>query len=200
MITGLKYPVCAPYSVGAGNVPTYGEGFVMGKGVKITPTTENADAEFWADNELYASDNGITGGTISEEISHMTPENYAKLLGHTYKAKSENSPEEVEIKAGDTAIEVGHGYIVLEEYKDNKEQPVYKHVVVWYNRVKFTEPNNSEGQTRAKNTEYTAITIDGRWSAACNGAFGKKIYCESEAEAISTLNELANINPAAAAN
>jgi len=199
MNIGLKYPVCAPYSVGKNNTPEYGEGFVMGKGVSIAPTTENNDAEFWADDELYDSETGVSGGTISEEISHMVPKDYATLLGHTYKAKEENSPEEVVIKDGDQAIEVGHGYIIVQRYK-SEGKTVEKYVAVWYSRVKFSEPNESEGKTKNKTIEFSAVSIEGKWSKACDGTYGKKAYCDTEDEAKAYLNALANIKPAAAAN
>lgn len=200
MKIGLRYPVCAPYSVGQNNTPEYGEGFVLGAAVSITPATENSDAEFWADDELHDSDTGVSGGTISEEISHINPKHYALLLGHKYTAAVENTPAEVEISKEDQAIEVGHGYIVVTREKDETTgKPSVTYVAVWYSRVKFSEPNDTESKTKTKTTEFSSVSIEGRWDAACNGVYGKKAYCDTEDEAKAYLNALANIKPAAAA-
>ncbi len=200
MNIGLRYPVCAPYSIGVDNKPAYTGGFVMGKGVSINPGTETRDTSFYADDELYMSDTGISGGTISEEISHMLPAHYAQLLGHAHTEAGDDAAEKVVIADGDEPIEVGHGYIVVQKYKDNAGNPVTKYVVVWYKRVKFSEPNENESKTEGENREYSAITIEGKWSKACDGTYGEKHYCDTEAAAKAILNTLADIKPAAAAN
>lgn len=191
MNIGISHPVCAPYKEVNGE-PQYEDGWIMGALVSVSLTPETFDEAFHADNTEYFRDKGTTGGTISEELTGMSNEKYAQLLGHKYVAPSDDEPAHVVVNKDDAAIDVGHGYIVtMVDKEDGKRTTEY--MIVWLHKAMLSEPDDSSGTTKTTNIEYKPVTFEGSYAPDSKGDAYTKYYFDDYNEAVTYLNKLANI-------
>lgn len=153
---GMVYPVAAPISAYTpGSAPTYSTGFVIAEARGATVNWERSDAEFYGDDVLLDTDNGVTGYTIDFEPTGLKDSVRNKLLGETV-ASSEYSITDA------AAPDVGFGYIrVMREDKSGGVEVTYEGW--WFHKVKFSV-SSEETRTREKDLEWRTPTLSGKGS------------------------------------
>ena len=152
---GMVYPVCAPvntYTPGTGI--TYSTGSVVSEARGATINWDRADGEFYGDDILLDSDNGVMGYTIDFEPAGLSDAIRATLLGEVVGNTSEYSITDA------AAPYVGFGYIRV--MRDNSSGTVVTNYEAWwYYRVQFSV-NSEETRTKERNMEWRVPTLSGR--------------------------------------
>ena len=151
---GMVYPVCAPvatYTPGTGI--TYSTGSVVSEARAASVSWDRSDGEFYGDDVLLDSDNGVTGYSIDFEPAGLTDAIRKTLLGET-QASSEYSITDA------AAPYVGFGYIrVMREASAGSVVTSYEGW--WYYKVQFSI-QNEETRTKEKNIEWRTPTLSGK--------------------------------------
>ena len=151
---GMVYPVASAVSAYTpGTSITYGTGFVIAEARGATVNWERSDAEFYGDDVLLDTDNGVTGYTIDFEPTGLSDNVRQKLLGEV-KATSEYSITDA------AAPDVGFGYIrVMREDGTTSVETTYEGW--WYYKVKFSV-SSEETRTKEKDLEWRTPTLSGK--------------------------------------
>lgn len=188
---GMKHPVWAKLEKETnGQLPTYGEGVVIGAAVSGTVTINRNNTELYADDELKESDNGATGGTIALEVDDVADEVLATITG---AARNEDNSIDL---TGDPSPYGGYGYI--EERSINN---VKSYSAIWFFKVMLGQ-SSINAQTRGQNTSYATTPLDGTLSTVIpaadmkNHLWRRKTFTKLE-EAFAWLDGLANITKTA---
>ena len=152
---GMVYPVCAPvatYTPGTG--VTYSAGSVVSEARSASISWDRADGEFYGDDVLLDSDNGVLGYTIDFEPAGLKDAIRATLLGETVLNTSEYNITDA------AAPYVGFGYVRV--MRDNSTGTVVTNYEAWwYYRVQFSV-NSEETRTKERNIEWRVPTLSGR--------------------------------------
>lgn len=152
---GMVYPVCAPvatYTPGTG--VTYSAGSVVSEARSASISWDRADGEFYGDDVLLDSDNGVLGYTIDFEPAGLQDAIRATLLGETVLNTSEYNITDA------AAPYVGFGYVRV--MRDNSTGTVITtYEAWWYYRVQFSV-NSEETRTKERNIEWRVPTLSGR--------------------------------------
>ena len=151
---GMVYPVASEVNTYTpGTSITYGTGFVIAEARGATVNWERSDAEFYGDDVLLDTDNGVTGYTIDFEPTGLSDTVRQKLLGEV-KATSEYSITDA------AAPDVGFGYIrVMREDGTTIVETTYEGW--WYYKVKFSV-SSEETRTKEKDLEWRTPTLSGK--------------------------------------
>ena len=151
---GMVYPVASAVSAYTpGTSITYGTGFVIAEARGATVNWERSDSEFYGDDVLLDTDNGVTGYTIDFEPTGLSDTVRNKLLGEV-KATSEYSITDA------AAPDVGFGYIrVMREDATTSVETTYEGW--WYYKVKFSV-SSEETRTKEKDLEWRTPTLSGK--------------------------------------
>lgn len=151
---GMVYPVASAVSAYTpGTSITYGTGFVIAEARGATVNWERSDAEFYGDDVLLDTDNGVTGYTIDFEPTGLSDTVRQNLLGEV-KATSEYSITDA------AAPDVGFGYIrVMREDGTTSVETTYEGW--WYYKVKFSV-SSEETRTKEKDLEWRTPTLSGK--------------------------------------
>lgn len=192
---GMTYPVAAPidtYTPYSGI--SYEDGFVVSeaRGANVTWNTE--DGEFYGDNVLLDTANGVTGYSIEFEATGLSDTVRGSLLGEV-----EGSSDEMVI-TGASAPEVGFGYVKVMR-DDSSGSVVETYEAWWYYKVKFAMPNE-ESRTKENSVEWRTPTITGKGMGVFLSAsdedpnFAEHKTFSSLAAAKSYLNTKADISAA----
>ncbi len=179
---GLKFPVVALYDDSA-ETPTYKQGMVMAKAIKVDLKWTKNDAELYADNALDEADTSITGGTETLGINDLTYEVQALILGHKYDQEN----KELTVSESDISPYVGHGF-----YGNVKRGGVEKFRAVWLNKMMYSEPDESL-ETKGEKTSFTTPSIEGKIMKDKKGRIKVETIVDTEAEAIAWLKKKAGI-------
>ena len=151
---GMVYPVYSPiatYTPGTGI--TYGTGAVISEARGATLNWDRADGEFYGDDALLDSENGVLGYTIDFEPAGLSDAIRKTLLGET-QGTSEYSITDA------AAPYVGFGYIRV--MRDNSSGTVVTNYEGWwYYRVQFSV-SSEETRTKERNIEWRVPTLSGR--------------------------------------
>ena len=146
---GMVYPVCAPVATYTpGTSITYSAGSVVSEARGATINWDRADGEFYGDDILLDSDNGVLGYTIDFEPTGLSDAVRAGLLGETV-ASSEYTIN------SDAAPDVGFGYIRVMRSKG-----VTSYEGWWYHKLKFSV-SSEETRTKERNIEWRVPTLNG---------------------------------------
>lgn len=191
---GMKHPVAAAVSAYTPRTSiTYGTGFVIDEARSATITWETEDGEFYGDDILLDSANGVTGYTVDFEPTGLRAGVREKLLGEVY----DNTNKDYTITGAPSPV-VGFGFIrVMKD--DTSGTPVYTYEAWWFYRVRFGQPNE-ESRTKEKNVEWRTPTISGKGLGAFLSAdaeqpdFVTHKDFETYAAAETWLNAKANIS------
>ena len=154
---GMVYPVYAPisaYTPGTG--VTYGTGAVVSEARGATLNWDRSDGEFYGDDTLLDSDNGITGYTLDFEPAGLSDAIRAGLLGEV-AASSEYSITNA------AAPDVGFGYIRVMREENSSGLVVTTYEAWWFHKLKFSV-TSEETRTKERNIEWRTPTISGRGS------------------------------------
>ena len=152
---GMVYPVCAPVATYTpGTSITYSAGSVVSEARGATINWDRADGEFYGDDILLDSDNGVLGYTIDFEPAGISDAIRAKLLGEVVLNTSEYNITDA------AAPYVGFGYIRV--MRDNATGTVVTNYEAWwYYRVQFSV-SSEETRTKERNIEWRVPTLSGR--------------------------------------
>ena len=189
---GMVYPVYSPisaYTPGTG--VTYGTGAVISEARGATLNWDRADGEFYGDDALLDSDNGVLGYTIDFEPAGLSDAVRSGLLGETV-ASSEYSVTDA------AAPDVGFGYIRVMRETNSSGVVVTTYEGWWFHKVKFSV-SSEETRTKERNLEWRTPTLSGRGagvqlSAAATLSFASHKSFATLADAKSYLNSKAGIS------
>ena len=150
---GMVYPVASAVSAYTpGTSITYGTGFVIAEARGATVNWERSDSEFYGDDVLLDTDNGVTGYTIDFEPTGLSDNVRQKLLGEV-KATSEYSITDA------AAPDVGFGYIRV--MRDNASGSVVENYEGWwFHKLKFSV-SSEETRTKERSIEWRTPTLSG---------------------------------------
>ena len=152
---GMKHPVWTPLvKETPGQMPTYGEGMVVGGAIAGNIGVTRNNAELYADDALKENDNSVTGGNISLEVDGITKEGRVAMLG--YAENEDGSTDMTE----DASPWGGYGYV--ETLKNNNVES-YGAVFVFKTML---GQNTIASNTRGQNTSYGTTTLEGKMAAA----------------------------------
>ena len=151
---GMVYPVMAPVATYTpGTSITYSTGDVISEARGATVNWERSDGEFYGDDILLDTDNGVTGYTIDFEPAGISDTIRNKLLGETVSS-SEYSVTDA------AAPYVGFGYIrVMREEGTNAVTTSYEGW--WYYKMQFSI-SSEETRTKEKSLEWRTPTLSGK--------------------------------------
>ena len=189
---GMVYPVCAPVaSYTPGTSITYENGAVVAEAREASVSWDRSDGEFYGDDVLLDSDNGVTGYTLSFEPTGLKDAIRKMLLGETVANTSEYSIIDA------PAPYVGFGYVrVMKEDVEGQVKITYE--AWWYWRVRFSI-DSEETRTKEKSIEWRTPTLSGRGTGVQLDSeetltFATHISFESLSDAKSWLNSKAGIS------
>jgi hypothetical protein len=168
---GLKYPVYK----GAVN---YG---VIGKAVQADVSIELNDAELYADDGLAESDKSFKKGTITLGLDELSDLIQQEFLGHAIASS------EMTALGTDAAPYIGVGF-----YGVKLVSGVKKYRAIWFPRVQFSEPADSNA-TKADGVSFGTPSIEGKIFADASLVWKKEKTFALEADAIAYLNALAGL-------
>ena len=187
---GMVYPVYAPVSVYTpGTSITYSTGAVVAEARAATVTWDRADAEFYGDDALLDTDNGVRGYTIDFEPTGLSDAVRKGMLGEDLASSEYSITDEV-------PPDVGFGYIrVMRDNASGSVSTVYEGW--WYFKVKFGV-NSEEARTKEWNIEWRTPTINGKGmgvqlSSAATLTYAKHETFSDYADAVAWLKSLAGI-------
>ena len=158
---GLKYPVAAPISVETtGSLPTYGEGFVIGKAVAADKQVNSNDNPLYGDDAIAENDTSFSDGTIALTVTDFgtsledSLEIRAKMLGH--EVVDEEGTKVLRKKRGDNAPYLGLGY-----YSTKRLNNETMYEATWLHKVKFQLPSET-ANTKGQSIEWQTPQITGK--------------------------------------
>ena len=153
---GMVYPVCAPVATYTpGTSITYSTGSVIAEARAATVSWDREDGEFYGDDMLLDTSNGILGYTIDFEPTGLSDAIRKTLLGET------QSSSEFSITSA-AAPMVGFGYIrVMRDAPTGGGTVSTSYEGWWYHRVQFSI-NSEETRTKEKNIEWRTPTLSGK--------------------------------------
>lgn len=188
--TKLKHPVFAKGTYVDGQAPTYTDGVVVGKLMTANLTYTQADAKLYGDDALVASDISVTGGDITMQITHLSPEIKAKMLGMVSGSGSTG-----EYSLTDAVPPLGGFGYVRGGIADNGNA-VYTAYWLWRTTWAMSSENAT---TRGDSTEYQTPELKGTMMAAnIDNSGASNFYTQkdftSEADAIAWVNAKAGIS------
>ena len=151
---GMVYPVCAPVATYTpGTSITYSTGSVVSEARAASVSWDRSDAEFYGDDVLLDTDNGVTGYSIDFEPAGLSDTIRKTLLGET------QSSSEFSITNG-AAPYVGFGYIrVMRDNTGGSVATTYEGW--WYYRVQFSV-TSEETRTKERDIEWRTPTLSGK--------------------------------------
>lgn len=188
---GLKYAAFAPLiSETPGQLPTYGQGVVVGKmiGADIT-YTRNSEA-LYADDAMSESDNSMTGGTISLNLDDVSDEANVAMLGMIHDAERDEYDE-----TDTPSPNGGFGYIRVRSLRNKVD-----YIGFWIYKTQLAIASES-ASTKAQNVNWQTPTVTGNIMAAQPKAdmknhFRVRKVFDNEADAYAWINEFAHIQAA----
>ena len=187
---GMKHPVWTPLvKETPGQMPTYGEGIVVGGAIAGNISVTRNNAELYADDALKENDNSATGGTISLEVDGITNEGRVAMMGF-----AENEDGSIDMTE-DPSPWGGYGYVEVLSTNNVKR---YGAAFVFKTQL---AQSNIAANTRGQSTSFGTTTLDGKMAAAVvaedlkNRFYRYKEFGTLE-EAITWLDGLANITDA----
>lgn len=151
---GMVYPVAAPISAYTpGSAITYGTGLVVSEARGATLNWERSEGEFYGNDILLDTDNGVTGYTIDFEPAGISDAVRQTLLGEV-KASSEYSITDA------AAPYVGFGYIrVMKD--DSSGSVAYSYEGWWFYKLQFSI-TSEETRTKERSIEWRTPTLSGK--------------------------------------
>ena len=170
---GMVYPVCAPistYTPGTG--VTYSAGKVVAEARSATLNWTRADGEFYGDDALLDTDNGIRGYELDFEPTGLSDSVRATLLGESVANTSEYYITD------DTTPDVGFGYVRV--MRDNSSGTVVtSYESWWFYKIKFGV-TSEETRTKEQNIEWRTPTLNGKGTGVQLDSSGKLTFAVHE--------------------
>ena len=167
---GMVNPVAATvatYTVGSGI--SYNTGKKSAEAVSASLQWNRADGQFYGDDTLLDSDNGVLGYSLDFEPTGLTDEIRSSLLGETL-ASSEYTIN------SDSAPDVGFGYIRVMR-KTGTNGVVTSYEGWWFHKVKFGI-SSEETRTKERNIEWRTPTLSGAGDGVSLDSTGKLTFAK----------------------
>ena len=154
---GMVYPVYAPVATYTpGTSITYGAGAVVSEARGATLNWDRADGEFYGDDVLLDSDNGVLGYTLDFEPAGLADSIRHGLLGEAFAST------ESEYTVTDSAApDVGFGYIRVMREENISGTVITSYESWWFYKVKFSV-SSEETRTKERNIEWRVPTLSGK--------------------------------------
>lgn len=152
---GMVYPVYSPvatYTPGTGI--TYGTGAVVSEARGANLNWDRADGEFYGDDVLLDSDNGVLGYTLEFEPAGLADAIRTGLLGETV-ASSEYTVTDA------AAPNVGFGYVRVMREENSSGVVITTYEAWWFYKLKFSV-TSEETRTKERNIEWRVPTLSGK--------------------------------------
>lgn len=188
---GMVHPVVATVATyTAGSSISYSAGKVVAEAVRASLSWDRADGEFYGDDVLLDSDNGVLGYTIEFEPSGLTDDVRGYMLGETVQTN--------EYSVTDAASpDVGFGYVRVMRTTNSSGKVVDSYEGWWFHKLKFGV-TSEETQTKGQSIEWRTPTLSGKGSGVLLDATGAKRFAlhktfATKADAISYVNGKAGI-------
>lgn len=193
---GMRYVVVTPLlGETNGQLPTYGEGMIMGRAISADISLDRLENALYADDAKAESENSITGGTLSIGIDDILEDAQVVVFG-VVKSGEEGDYEYID--KGVAAPYVGVGYIQERRFKGKTT-----YLAWWYYKVQFA-PMEDSARTKGEQIEWQTTTASGNLMGVYNDNTGvasfrtHKVY-DDAGEAMQWLNTMANYTPSEAA-
>lgn len=199
---GLNYPVAAPIpeAPAYGSLPTYGDGFVIGRAVEADISISMNDNNLYGDNRVVNVDKSFSAGSVTlgvDEFGNGTERSQAEVeaLLTGGKLVEENGENYVDLGEAPKLNNVGMGWIVPGRYP-NTEKKYYE--VVWYWQVTFGGTGDENARTKGNAISWNTPTIEGVIKPVAGydpeRNLRRKARFDTEGEAIVWLNTMAGID------
>ena len=199
---GLNYLVAAqvPTPPAYGSLPTYDDGFIVGRAIEADVSLTMNDNKLFADNREVNNDKTFQSGTITlgvDEFGDGTELSQAQVEAMITGAVLVTADGENYVDLGEAPKQntVGLGYIVPGVYPDTGTK---YYETVWYYQVTFGGVGDEQVQTKGENISWNTPTVTGNvkpvagYDAEKN--LRRKSRFETEGEAVVWLNTQANID------
>lgn len=190
---GMAYPVWAKLKDHTdGQAPEYENGIVLAEAIRADVNEQRADAVQWGDGRQVESDNSVTGGDVTLEVTHLDLEKKAAVKGMA------QSGEGGEYELTDNASPYGGlGYIEI-----TRRGKTLGYVGKWIYKVQLGQSTQSS-QTREGTVTFTGETLNGPMLGIFNDDSGTlkfmaEKHFDQENEAKAWLNQKAGITDAQA--
>lgn len=171
---GLRYPVFAPVATEvAASALTYGTPVELKDAIAANLTWARSTAMLDASDRVAESDNGVASGTLSFNLSYLSPADKAALLG--YAASGDDK-----IITDASAPYGGFGYVQVKQVTTGSTKRRF-YVGNWIYKVQFSL-NTQEAKTKPSGgIEWGTPTMEGRVFATYQDSTGVAQYAiESE--------------------
>jgi len=185
---GLKHPVFAPISTETpGSVPTYGQGFILGKAIEANVSIELNENPLYGNDTLIDNDNSFRSGSITLGIDDISKEVYIGWFGAT--TQTVNGVEEVIDGAASSTPYGGFGF-----YRVRRKNGVRSIRAYWIFKTQWGVPSE-EARTKGEQIEWQTPSVEGTIMALDDESENWRKWADFtvEADAVAWLNELANI-------
>ena len=199
---GLNYLVAAqvPTPPAYGSLPTYSDGFIVGRAIEADVSLTMNDNKLFADNREVNNDKTFQSGTITlgvDEFGDGTELSQAQVEAMITGAVLVSADGENYVDLGEAPKQntVGIGYIVPGVYPDTGTK---YYETVWYYQVTFGGVGDEQVQTKGESISWNTPTVTGNVKpvAGYNSEknLRRKARFETEGEAVVWLNTQANID------
>ncbi len=193
---GLPYSVFAPITTETpGAAMVYGTPSIFNHPIEANVSYEISDNPLHGGDVIAENDNSITGGSLSFNHTHLTPEDKAALLGHV---KSGNAPDDYYEEGASPSPTGGFGYITAEIEKNVRKWYGY-----WIHKTQLgmsednatTKGDAIDWQTPTLNGPIMGVSLDNTGLIS----FRRYKVFTTMAEAKTWINNLAGVNEFTAA-
>lgn len=155
---------------------------VIGKAIQADVNISVNEVKLPADDAIAETDKSFKEGKITLGIDDLRDTVQKELLGHTIAESGE-----ITANGDDTSPIVGIGFFGVKRVNN-----VTKYRAVWFPRVQFAEPNDTN-QTKGENTSFSTPTIEGTIMLDENGDWKKEQTFATAAQAKAYLDDKAGI-------
>ena len=188
---GMVHPVAATVATyTSGTSISYNTGKAIAEAVSASLSWNRSDGQFYGDDVLLDTDNGITGYTITFEPSGLTDEARGYLLGETVQTNEYSV-------TGAASPDVGFGYVRVMRTTNSSGSVVDSYEGWWFYKVKFGVASE-ETRTKGQSVEWRVPQLNGNGMGVSLDSSGVQKFAvhktfSSKSDAISYVNGKAGI-------
>lgn len=181
--TGIRYAVFAEATEASDGTITYSNGKCLSPVAGFNGSINQSNGKDYGDDRVVATDNTVTGGTLTVELNEDNDDIYTMLLGHAVASGTGADPA-IQYKDTDVAPFIGTGAI---------GRSGDKWVGKWYTKVQFHEPAD-DNATAQENITFGHVTLEGDILIPANGLWKERETFDTLTAAKTWLNGKAGIS------
>lgn len=152
-LAGVKYAVLTDSTDVSGvTPPTYGTIYDLPGAISLGWEPGSSSSTLFADDGAYDTAETVGEMAVTLNVADITPENYARLLGHTYAGGS------VAEKSTDSSPYIALMFKVLKSGKD-AATAVYEYFTIY--KIKLQKPSLTNN-TKGSGIEFQTPTFEGK--------------------------------------